>query len=186
MAIVPKGQKYINLKTTNLIGDCEMKKTVVMAALIAALAFAGIQTVSANSDSNYGDSNYGPGYCANYFNGGNGYTAEDRAAFDKFRDDTAGIRKEIVVKQNELTALMNRDNPDETKVAKLTGELYDLQATLDSKAEAAGIGNGFAYGHGPGMMGGYGWGPGMMQGYGMGPGMMRGYGWGPGRHMMNW
>ena len=32
--------------------------------------------------------------------------------------------KEIVVKRSELDALMRQDNPDEKKVAKLTGDLY--------------------------------------------------------------
>ena len=160
-----------------------MKKTLTAAALIAALTFAGIQTVSANNGRYNNGSGYGPGYCGNYYNDSRGYTEEDQAALEKFRDDTKAIRKDLVVKRSELNALLNKDNPDENKVAKLTGELYDLQDQLDSKAEASGIDDRFAYGHGPGMMQGYdGWGPGMMNGYGM----MRGYGWGPGRHMMDW
>lgn len=143
-----------------------MKKTVTAAALIAALTFAGIQTASAHSGRYSGNNNYGPGYCGNYNNNSSGYTEEDQAALEKFRDDTKAIRKEIVVKRSELNALMRQDNPDETKVAKLTGELYDLRAELDSKAEAAGIDERFAYNHGPGMM--------------------RGYGWGRGGHMMGW
>jgi Spy/CpxP family protein refolding chaperone len=144
-----------------------MKKMAIAAALIAALAFAGIQTASAHGGRNYGNNDYGPGYCGNYFNGNNEYTAEDQAAFDKFRDDTTAIRKEIVVKRSELNALMQNDNPDATKVAKLTGELYDLQTQLESKAEAAGLDNRFANGRGPGMMRGYG-------------------GWGRGGYMMGW
>ena len=53
---------------------------------------------------------------------------------------------------------MRQDNPDETKVAKLTGELYDLKTDLDKKAEAAEIDTPSAYEYGPGMMQGYGWG----------------------------
>ena len=146
-----------------------MKKTVTAAALIAALTFAGIQTASAHGGRFFGGGNYGPGYCGTYDNdssGSPGYTAEEQAALEKFRDDTKTIRREIVVKRSELNALISKDNPDETKVAKLTGELYDLNAELDSKAEAAGIDDRFAYGHGPGMM--------------------RGYGWGRGGHMMGW
>ena len=143
-----------------------MKKTVTAAALIAALKFAGIQTASAHGGRYLGNNNYGPRYCDNYDNDSSSYTEEDQAALEKFRDDTTATRKEIVVKRSELNALMRQDNPDETKVAKLTGELYDLRAELDSKAEAAGIDERFAYGHGPGMM--------------------RGYGWGRGGHMMGW
>ena len=153
-----------------------MKKTITAAALLAALTFAGIQTVSAHNGRYFNNGDYGPGYCGNYFNGNYNYTNEDQATFDKFNTDTATIRKEIVVKRSELNALLSKDNPDETKVAKLTGELYDLQTDLNSKAEAAGIDNRFAYGPGPGMM----------RGYGYGPGMMNGYGGGYGGHMMGW
>jgi len=153
-----------------------MKKTVTAAALLAALTFVGIQAVSANNTRFTGNDNYGPGYCGNYFNGNYNFTKEDQATRDKFNTDTATIRKEIVVKRSELNALLNKDNPDETKVAKLTSDIYDLETDLDSKAEAAGIDDRFAYGMGPGMM----------RGYGYGPGMMQGYGWGYGRHMMGW
>jgi Spy/CpxP family protein refolding chaperone len=153
-----------------------MKKTITAAALLAALTFVGIQTVSAHGGRYFSDENYGPGYCGNYYNNTRGYTKEDQATFDKFRNDTATTRKEIVVKQSELDALMRQDNPDETKVAKLTSELYDLQTDLDKKAEAAGV-DSDSDNYGPGMMRGYGWGPGQH---------MMGNGWGPGRHMMGW
>jgi Spy/CpxP family protein refolding chaperone len=143
-----------------------MKKTITAAALIAALTFAGVQAASAHGGRYYNENNYGPGSCGNDYNESREYTAEDQAAIEKFKDDTKAIRKEIVVKRSELNALISRDNPDETEVAKLTGELYDLEADLESKAEAAGIDNRFAYSHGPGMM--------------------RGSGWGRGGHMMGW
>lgn len=143
-----------------------MKKTVAVAALIAAMTLAGIQTVSAHGGRFFGADNYGPGYCGNYDNENRGYTEENQEAFKKFLNETATIRRDIVVKRSELNALLSRDNPDETKASKLTGELYDLEETLAGKAEAAGIDSPYAYGHGPAMM--------------------RGYGWGPGRHMMGW
>ena len=150
-----------------------MKKTITAAAIITALTFAGIQAASAYGNRYYDDDGYGRGYCGNYYNDSRANTTEDQAALEKFWQDTTDVRKEIVVKRSELNALMRQDNPDETKVAKLTGELYDLETNLDSKAEAAGIDNNYNGGYGPGMMRGY------------GP-MMRGYGWGPGGHMMGW
>lgn len=137
-----------------------MKKIVTTAALIGVLTFAGIQTVSAHGGRYFGNNNYGPGYCGNYDDSSQGLTEQDRAALEKFKDDTSTIRKEIVVKRSELNALMRQDNPDETKVAKLSGDLYDLKTDFDKKAEAAGIDNPSVYEHGPGMMGGYGWGRG--------------------------
>jgi Spy/CpxP family protein refolding chaperone len=135
-----------------------MKKLVTAAALLSLLTFTGIQTVSAHGGRYYGSNNYGPGYCGSYDSDNQGLTEKDQAAFEKFKNDTSAIRKDIVVKRSELTALMRRDNPDETKVAKLTGEIYDLETDLDKKAEAAEIGNPSGSGHGPGMMQGYGWG----------------------------
>ena len=143
-----------------------MKKIVTVAAILSVIGFASYQAASAHGGRYYSGNNYGPGYCGTYNSETRGYTEEDQAAFEKFRDDTTTIRKEIVVKRSELNALLGKDNPDETKVAKLTGDLYDLEAELETKAEAAGIDNRYAYRHGPGMM--------------------RGYGWGPGGHMMGW
>jgi hypothetical protein len=137
-----------------------MKKIVTVAAILSVIGFASYQAASAHGGRYYSGNNYGPGYCGTYNSETRGYTEEDQAALDKFRDDTTTIRKEIVVKRSELDALL------ETKVAKLTGDLYDLEAELETKAEAAGIDNRYAYRHGPGMM--------------------RGYGWGPGGHMMGW
>ena len=82
-----------------------MKKTVTAAALIAALTFAGIQTVSANNNRYDSDDNYGPGYCGNYFNRGSNFTKEDQEALEKFNAETATTRREIVVKRSELNAL---------------------------------------------------------------------------------
>ena len=142
-----------------------MKKTVT-AALITALTFAGIQSASAYGGRYYNDDDNGYGNCGNYDRASRGLTEKEQAALEKFKDDTSAIRKEIVVTRSELNALMRKDNPDETKVAKLTGKLYDLETELDKKAEAAEIDNPYAYGHGPGMM--------------------QGYGWGRGSHMMGW
>ena len=132
-----------------------MKKIVTAAALISVLTFAGIQSVSAHGGRYFGNNNYGGGYCGNYDTGSQGLTEKDQAALEKFKDDTRTIRKEIVVKRSELNALMRQDNPDETKVAKLTGDLYDLATDLDKKAETAEIDNPSVYDHGPGTMGTY-------------------------------
>ena len=132
-----------------------MKKIVTAAALISVLTFAGIQSVSAHGGRYFGNNNYGGGYCGNYDTGSQGLTEKDQAALKKFKDDTRTIRKEIVVKRSELNALMRQDNPDETKVAKLTGDLYDLATDLDKKAETAEIDNPSVYDHGPGTMGIY-------------------------------
>jgi len=149
-----------------------MKKIVTIAAILGVIGFASYHAASAHD----GFYNNGYGYCNRYITDGAALTKEDAEAIEKFQTETSATRKELIVKRSELNALLSKDNPDETKVAKLTSDLYDLETDLGSKAQAAGIDNRFAYGMGPGMMRGYGYGPGMMQGYGPGYG----------RHMMGW
>jgi Spy/CpxP family protein refolding chaperone len=138
----------------------KMKKLAAI-AIISVIGFAGIQAASAHSG--YSNNN---DYCGSYGTYDKAYTEKDAEAFDKFHAETKSARKEIVVKRSELNALLRQDNPDERKVAKLSGELYDLETELYAKAEKTGIRGRDAYDHGPGMMGTYG----------------RGYG----RHMMGW
>ena len=77
-------------------------------------------------------------------------------AVEKFRTETNSVCKEIVVKRSELNALFRNDNPDEKKVAKLTGDLYDLETELQANVEKTGVINRCSYDHGQGMMGTYG------------------------------
>ena len=140
-----------------------MKKVIATAAILSIISLAGVQAASAHGGRNYSN-NYD--YCGSYGTYDNAYTEKDTEAIEKFRTETNSIRKEIVVKRSELNALLRNDNPDEKKVAKLTGDLYDLETELEAKAEKTGVRGRYAYDHGPGMMGTYG----------------RGYG----RHMMGW
>ena len=114
-----------------------MKKYLVAAALIGAIGFAGFSMASARG--NYG---YGPGsgngdcngarYCDN-----ESYSEKDNEKASAFFEETKELRKEIVVKRSELDALMRQENPDEKKVATLTGDLFDLQTTMEGKADKA-------------------------------------------------
>ena len=133
-----------------------MKKLVTTAAIISVISLAGIQTASAHGGS-YSNNN---DYCGSYGSYDNTKTEKDTATIEKFRAETQTVRKEIVVKRSELNALLRNDNPDEKKVAKLTGDLYDLETELEAKAESTGVRNRHFYGHGPGMMGTYGQGRG--------------------------
>ncbi len=134
----------------------KMKKLVTAAALIGAISFAGIQIASAHGGRYFNDDN-NTGYgCDNYYRNSSETSEKDQVAIEKFKADTSAIRKGIVVKRSELNAMMRKDNPDETKVAKLTGELYDLETEFGAKAEAAEIDTRFNNGYGPGMMQGYG------------------------------
>jgi len=143
-----------------------VKKLLTAAAILSVtgvIGFASYQAASAHGNY-YNKGDYG--YCGSFSTDGSTYTKENIEAIGKFQAETSAIQKEIVVKRSELNALLRKDNPNEKRVAELTGNLYDLEAELETKAEEAGIDNRYAYGHGPGMM--------------------RGYGWGPGGHMMGW
>lgn len=125
-----------------------MKKMIMTTALIGLIGFAGIQLASAHS---YGG---GYGYCGNYNGGYAALNDKDREAIEKFRSETSDIRKEIVVKRSELNALARQDNPDEKKVARLTGELYDLQEAFEKKAGDTGY-RGYGMMHDGGYRGGH-------------------------------
>ena len=151
-----------------------MKKVITVAALISAISLAGIQIASAHGG--YYSNNYDN--CGSYGTNDRTFTEKDTQAIEKFRADTNSVRKGIVVKRSELNALLRNDNPDERKVAQLTGELYDLETELAEKAETTGVRNRYSYGHGPDMMGTY--------GRGRGSHMMDSSGWGRTGHMMGW
>ena len=133
-----------------------MKKLITATAIMSIISLAGIQAASAHGGK-YSNNN---DYCGSYGTYGNTYTEKDAEAIEKFRVETNSTRKQIVVKISELNALLRNDNPDEKKVAKLTGDLYDLETELEAKAESTGVRNRYSYGHGPGMMGTYGQGRG--------------------------
>ena len=126
-----------------------MKKYVAAAALIGAIGFSTISM--ADGRGNYGYSP-GPGYgdCGGGRYCDNGFFSEkDDEKASAFFAETKDLRKEIVVKRSELDAMMQQDNPDEKKVAKLTGDLFDLRTQMQEKAEKTFEGSP-RYGYGPG------------------------------------
>jgi Spy/CpxP family protein refolding chaperone len=77
-----------------------------------------------------------------------------RDKIKKFYKDTEGLRKQIFVKRAELAAIINAAQPDPATAGKMAGELYDLQASLRTQAQAAGLGQ-FGPGRGMDMGGGF-------------------------------
>jgi hypothetical protein len=126
-----------------------MKKYVAAAALIGAVGLSAISMAHGRGNygydlgPGYGDCNGGR-YCNNW-----SFSEKDSEKASAFFEETKEIRKEIVVKRSELDALMQQDNPDEKKVAKLTGDLFDLQTMMEEKAEKTFEGTPRS-GHGPG------------------------------------
>lgn len=81
------------------------------------------------------------------------YQQVDKATQDKldaFFKDTRDLRKQMMMKQSERQALMQNASPNIAAVSKISGEIFDLQATLRDKAKAAGLDS---YMGGPGMGG---------------------------------
>ncbi len=68
-----------------------------------------------------------------------GNNAEKRAKIGTFFADTKDLRKQMFVKQAEKKALLHSRTPDAEAIAKITGELFDLRATLQEKAKEAGL-----------------------------------------------
>ena len=145
-----------------------MKKKILAIALITGLTMA----TAASAHWGRGGRGYGGGYGSGYGYcpqmqgqigsdaGTNVYQQLDQATQDKikqFYKDTQPLHKEIAMKRAEKQALMQSEKPDPQAVAKVTGELYDLQTTIHEKAEQAGVDNYV----GPGRMG-RGFGRGMM------------------------
>ena len=152
-----------------------MKKQILALALIIGLTMATAASAHWGRGGGYGG---GYGGCQQMqgqtMQGpmqGRMYQQLDQATQDKikqFYKDTQPLHKEMAMKLAEKQALLRSDKPDPQAVAKVTGEMFDLRATIRQKAEQAGVDQYV----GPGHMGRYfgrGRGPGMM---GQGPGMM--------------
>jgi zinc resistance-associated protein len=111
---------------------------------------------------------------------------------EKFRTDTASLRKQLLLKHLELRKLWAAEKPDEKQILAKQKEINPLREQLQEKMTVfrlearkiapnarfglgCGLGHGFGHGHGFGM------GPGGGMGPGMGPGP--GGGMGPGKAM---
>ena len=91
---------------------------------------------------------------------------------EKMQADTAGLRKQIMVKHAELAALWKAENPDQNTIQAKQKELNALRDQMQEKMttfrlEAKKIAPNFDMGMGMGIGHGCGMGPGSM---GMGPG----------------
>jgi hypothetical protein len=134
-----------------------MKKKIAAIALVLTLATAGIALARGGMGGGYG-----PGYHHPQMQG-QMYQQADKATQDKldaFFRDTQDLRKQIMMKQAERQALLQGTTPDAAAASKISGELFDLQVTMQDKAKAAGVDR---YLGGPGRGG-------MMGGRGMGMG----------------
>lgn len=169
-----------------------MKRLLTAAGIVALVAALAIPALAQGPGWGRGRmmQGYGPGYGQQGAYGGwDKLTDEQRDQVSKlqqkFYDDTAQLRSQIVAKRSELNILMSTSNPDVQKARALQKDLSDLQAKMAQERlnfqleigkidPDARLGLGYGRGMwGPGRgMGGYG-------GYGPGMGWHRGE-FGPG------
>lgn len=134
-----------------------MKKFLVVAALVGILCLVSFSLVSARGNFRYGPGmGYGHGDDCGNCNSWS-FDGQDREKVDTFLKETLDTRKQLAVKSSERRALMSQENPDEKRVAKLTGEIFDLKNMLDEKAKDA-FGENFPFRY-KGPRGGCGGGP---------------------------
>ncbi|MDW7773329.1 MAG: hypothetical protein SCH71_10605 [Desulfobulbaceae bacterium] len=155
-----------------------MKKSIIALTLVLAM---GLGFTAVNAYARYCDGP-GSGYGMRGWSGSTDAQVSD-ADYQKFRTETAQIRKSIAMDRAELNAIMAGSDPDSKKAAELTGRIVDNKEALAEIARSANIniGRGFGPGicGGPGAdcpgpgYGGRGYGP---KGDGSGPGYGRGYG----------
>lgn len=131
------------------------RKLILGVVLVSAIAVTGLQSATAGP---WGGSPCGE--CDGY-----GFQRQELlddksiAAREAFLAETTELRKEMATKKAEKRAIMLNDNPDAQRVAKLTGEIFDIREKLQSMAKEKGIeknyyGRGSGYGcNGPGPRG---------------------------------
>ena len=126
-----------------------MKKLLVAAALVGVISLVSFSMVSAHGRDGNGPGK-GYGNCDGYTTCNNwSYDEQDKEKVATFRAETKEARKQIAVKRSERRALMSQDNPDEKRVATLTGEIFDLKNLVDEKAKET-FGDNPQLGHMPG------------------------------------
>ncbi len=148
-----------------------MKSKQLKMVVAALFTFALIYATAASAGPGWGQrggGGYGCGNCDGPVAQLDEKQIEER---DKFFDETQDLRKELITKKAELRAMMNQENADPKAVGQLSGEVFELQSSLQKKAREAGLPLSRAGNcNGPGISGGKGFGPGygMMRGYGPG------------------
>ncbi len=140
-----------------------MKKLVTILGVMVLVGMMAYPVFARGRGWGYGG---GPGYCW-WDQGGNApYTVEQQKQLNdldqKFFNDTATLRNNIWSKQNEMSILLNGENPDTAKLQALQKEINALknqmaEKRLEYRIEANKVAPDNTYGRGYGRgMGGYG------------------------------
>ena len=167
-----------------------MKRALAIVGILALVAVVALPVLAQGPGAGRGRmmQGYGPGGPGDGPRGGwdDKLTDEQRTQLDKlhqkFFDETAAVRSQMVAKHSELNILMNTSNPDFEKAKALQKEISDLRGKMAQEriklfAEERKINPDARFGMGWGRGGMKGGGP---CGGGMGMGHGRGMGRGPG------
>jgi zinc resistance-associated protein len=169
-----------------------MKKALTIIGIVVLVAAVTIPVMAQGPGAGRGRmmQGYGPGdpaNCPRYAAWDDKLTDEQRTQLDKlhqkFFDETAAVRSQMVAKSSELNILMNTSNPDLEKAKALQKEISDLKGKMGQEriklfAEERKINPDARFGMGWGRGGMKGGGP-CGGGMGHGRGMGRGFGGGP-------
>jgi hypothetical protein len=111
----------------------KMKKTLMAAVLVAAVGIIGLQQAAA---AHVHDATSREDGSFRQFQGLDEATKEK---IEKFRADTQDLRKQMVMKRAEESALIRSETPNIEAVRKAAGELFDLRSAMQMKAKEAGL-----------------------------------------------
>lgn len=103
-----------------------MKRIVLLSALVLVLGLS-----AAPAFARHGAFGGGFGNCPAW--------SADTPEQQKFLDETASLRKQMVQDRAELEAVMNSANPDPKRARELAASIYDTRAAIQAKAQALGI-----------------------------------------------
>lgn len=118
-----------------------MKKSILALTMVVSLGLS-LSAVSAYAWYGGGPGGgYGP-------RGGYGVNV-DEAAYKKFMDETAQIRKALTVDRAEMQALMAGTDPDPAKVREVAERMTDNREKLAGFAREANIDAPYGFGYGP-------------------------------------
>ena len=109
-----------------------MKKTLMAAVMVAAVGIIGLQQASARVHDNTSRED-------GSFQQSRRLDDAEKEKLEKFRADTMDLRKQMVMKRAEETALTQSESPNIEAVRKVAGELFDLRGTMQEKAREAGL-----------------------------------------------
>ncbi len=125
-----------------------MKKAIAVVTLATLIGLTGAYQASAKWGHGGG---MGGGGCQ-----GQGIAARadlddaTKAEYENFVDSTQDLRKQVFVKRAKIRALMNAAEPNAEAIGVLSGEIFDLRATMRAKAKEAGLSDVIGTGKGQG------------------------------------